>query len=1039
MLKGDLRDEQFAARLRDVLEGTADPIYGDGRTFFQNTYPTDGLRTLAREVLGRLSGKAPSSSPFIRLETSFGGGKTHNLIALWHLAQGTRDAVPADLVNVTWIPTTPWLVAGVVGSDGDPANGITHTDGVVTWTIWGEIAWQLGSARGDAKAAYNVIRASDEQRVAPGTQVLEKLLGDGPVLVMLDEIGRYLRVAKAISAGENKGSNLAEQTVAFLMTLAEYASSRPRVSVVLTLADSKDAFAEETAKLVEALGEARRVSARQERVITPTGEGDIARIVRHRLFVTVDESAAQETAQAYAAHLAKVAEQGTDLPQHALRAEWAKDAESQYPFHPELLRALSLKTATIPNFQKTRGALRLLAQVVRRLWEAKPDDALLIHTHHLDVDVDAIASDLTSRLDRPAYRQVIDADIATGTGVHVSHCQAIDRRFVEAGKPAYARRAAINVLLHSLVQGVAAGVDPAELLLSVLQPGDEPLNLKRALALMLAEEKGDPGTACWYLHWDGHRYRFSTEPSLEKIIQEEATVVGRVAAKQELDRRIKQVWKKGALAPAWFPAEAADVPDDAREPKLAVVHYDAAKSTVGQNEPPELVAKLFATAGSAAGFRIYKNNVVFLVADTDQAARMVDVAQRYLAIARIAGSPERMAEFTDDNRKKLRGMLEAAELDVRVAITRAYRHLWYPSADAPAAANGLAHEVLPAQDQGDVANDQSSVVLRVLKQFDKTLSADDSTLAAAFVKARAWPVGAEKVTTEDLRREFAKRLGLKILLDVTQLKKTIRAGVEQGVWIYFDVAEGIGYGKVSPAPLVQLSEDAILYLPDSARSAGIPIKGEKKNPEPVAEEACPLCGNLPCTCGTGPGGGGDGKSEARQLLRFAESGPPAQVFQHIADRFADAKAGPVGRLVLGALGMGKDAVSDAVKLGLAIPQLGAGSVQVRHELTAELPSANGAEKFTATFNGGWERYKRVKQITDALAQEATSANVNIRVMLTYADGLSVSAPAFETLRDVLVSLGVGKLTVEVEERAPVAAPQDASSASGAPSTSGVKE
>ncbi len=638
----------------------------------------------------------------------------------------------------------------------------------------------------------------------------------------------------------------------------------------------------------------------------------------------------------------------------------------------------------------------------------------MIAVHHLDLSQEGIKDDLTSRLDRPAFRQVIEADIASTGGGARAHCQEIDRRFLEAGKPPYAQRTATSILLHSLTQGVATGVDPAELMLSALQPTDDPQLVRRALALMLAEEKGDPGTACWYLHWDGHRYRFSTEPSIEKIVQEEIGMVGRVAAKQELDHRVRQIWKKGALQPVYFPEEAVNLDDDAREPKLAIVHYDAATATTGAAEPPELVAKLFAHAGSADGYRKYKNNVLFLVADADHTARMVDVVQRYLAIRRIVGDAGRMAEFTEVNRKKLRGMQEAAELEVRVAITRAYRHLFHPSADAPQGANGLAHEVLQAQDQGDVKQDQTAVVLRVLRTLSKVLTAEDPALPPQYVRSKAWPHGAEHVTTEDLRREFARRLGLRMLLDLNQLKKTIRTGVEQGVWIYFDTAEQLGYGKVSPAPHVQVSEDALLYLPEAAARQGIRSKGEEREEEP---EVCPICGQADCICGTpGEDTGETPGTETRRRLQFALSGPPSQVFQSIADRFHDAKAGALGRLVIAIEGMSKDAVQDAVKLGLAIPQLGKGTVQVTQEVQAEFGAAgDGAESFSLRFSGGWDRYKRVKNLTDSFAQEATKANLRMRVALSYPGGLEIGDPAFATLRDVLTTLGVGKIGVEVEE------------------------
>jgi hypothetical protein len=998
VLRGDLRDEMFAARLRDVMENRADPVYQEAKRFFDNTFPTEGLRTLVREALGRLSGRQPASSPFVRLETSFGGGKTHNLIALYHLAQGRTEGVPPDLVPRDWIPSEPWPTVGIVGSDMDPANGVDHGD-VKTRTLWGELAYQLGRREG-----YDLLRKSDEDLVAPGTGVLEKLVGDRPALIMLDELARYLRSAKAVTTS-NRRSDLAEQTVAFLMTLIEFAASRQKVVVVVTLADSTDAFAEETETLRMELAEARRVSARQERVITPTGESEIARIVNHRLFRRVDPRVAEEIAAAYTGYLGRLAEQDAEIPQRVTRAEYASAIVQDYPFHPEFLAALTLKTATIPNFQRTRGALRLLARVVRALWDRRPADAWLICGHHVDLGMDDVANDLTSRLERPQFRQVIEADIVSSRSGTVAHAQAVDRRWIEAGKPPYAQRAATTIFLHSLTQGIATGVDPAELAVSVLQPGDDPQLLRKALALMLGEEKGDPGTACWFLHWDGHRYSFKTEPSLEKVIQDELSMVGRVKAKTELDDRIRHVWKKATFHPVYFPSEAVDVDDDAREPKLVVIHYDADTASAAGRVPADLVTKLFNHAGGQESYRICKNNVLFLVADQDHVDRMVDVVQRYLAIKRIVGDPDRMREFTDEQRKKLRGMQDAAELAVRVSITRAYRHLYYPSADAPKAAGGLAHEVLPQQDQGDIEKDQSAAVLRVLRQLEKVLTADDPAMPASYVKAKAWPHGQVSITTEDLRREFAKRIGLKILLDVTQLRKTVRAGIEQGTWIYFDAQEQAGYGKPSPAPLVQFSEDAVLYTPQEAVRLGVRIKGV----EPAPQE-CPLCRRAPCVCGEDLP-----QDPAKKRLHAQAEGPPAQAFQSIADQFHDAGASKIARLVVRCEGVGKDGAADSRALGLAIPQLGKGAYHLDHTMGAEFGTGSDAEKFSLTFQGAWDRYKRVKQLTDPFGQEASNVNVRTILRAAWEGGLDVASEQFQGMRDVFASLGIGKIAVEAEQ------------------------
>lgn len=989
VLKGELREEIFAARLKDVMDDKADNVYQKPATFFENTYPTEGLKLLLDEALGRLTGVKRANNAVIRLETAFGGGKTHNLIALYHVAKGYTPN--STFIEPMLIPARRAMrVVGVVGSDSSPRDGLDHHGDVTTYTLWGELAYQLGGTAG-----YALVAGSDQDRSAPGTGFLDRLVGDEPTLIMLDEVARHLRAAKAVPTA-TKRSDLAEQTVAFLMSLFEFAASKERVVVVFTLADPSDAFGKETEELRQELAEAKKLSARQERVITPTGEAEISAIVTHRLFKSINPDAARETAATYTKYYRQIIEQGANLPQRALRAEYAADMVGDYPFHPELLTTLNRKTSTIPNFQKTRGALRLLAMVIRRLWDNRPLSTFLIHPFHLDLAVEDIASDLTSRLERPAFKQVIEADIVSPRLGSPAHAQVLDAPWLEAGKPPYTCRVATTSFLHSLTQGVATGVDPADLNLAVLIPGDDP-----ALVTKASERLVEAG---WFFDWDGHRYRFKTEPSLNKIIADEMGTVGRVKAKAELDQRIRQVWKTGYLKLVYFPNEAGDVDDDADKPKLAIIHYDATTSTAGDPAPPDLARRLFDHAGSLEGYRAYKNNVLFLVADKDQVENMVQVAQRYLAIGRIVGDAERMGEFHEEQRKRLKKMAEAAELDVRVAITKAYKYLYYPSADAPQHHSNLARETLPPQDQGEVNQDQTNVVLRVLKQLQKVLTADDPALPAAFVKARAWDTGQTMISTEDLRRAFARRMGLRILLDLNQLKKTIRNGISQNVWVYYDSAEGVGYGAASPPPAIQISEDALLYTLEETRRLGLRIKGEPEviGPEPT----CPVCHQPTsrCTCG-------QESTVVTPAIRLHAEGAPAQAFQRLLDQCGDQKVGSLRRLIMHIEGQGKEGATEARSLGLAIPQLGKGEYHLEQNFNAEF---GGGESLSLTFTGSWDRYKRLKQVTDAFGQEASKLVVRTTLRADFPGGLAVPSDQFQTIHDVFTTLSFGRMVIDAE-------------------------
>lgn len=268
------------------------------------------------------------------------------------------------------------------------------------------------------------------------------------------------------------------------------------------------------------------------------------------------------------------------------------------------------------------------------------------------------------------------------------------------------------------------------------------------------------------------------------------------------------------------------------------------------------------------------------------------------------------------------------------------------------------------------------------------------------------------MTTEDLRRAFAKRLSLPMLLDVNQLKRAIRDGIQQELWVYFDPHEAVGYGKVSPAPLVQLSDDALLYTPDEARRLGIAIKGEQVDPPP---ESCPVCGNPvdQCTCGIviDPDNGGEPPPPPPTPPRIAAEGAPAQVFQAIADQCADNRVDTITSLTIRLDGAGKAGADEARALGLAIPQLGKGQFRVEQELTIEFGQD---EYFHLKFNGTWDRYKRLKTVTDEFGKEAAKLTVKMTLQVTCPDGLAVDSDQFAQMRDIFDQLGFGRLTVEAK-------------------------
>ena len=429
--------------------------------------------------------------------------------------------------------------------------------------------------------------------------------------------------------------------------------------------------------------------------------------------------------------------------------------------------------------------------------------------------------------------------------------------------------------------------------------------------------------------------------------------------------------------------------------------------------PPDLVKKLYKYSGAAETFRRFQNNVVFLATDEDLTGNMIEVAKRYLAIGRIVGDADRMAAFNKEQKDKLKQAYDAAELETRVAITRAYRYMFYPSPDAPMANNSLTRETLPAQDTGEVDKDQSNVIIKMLRLLKRALTADDEELSAFYVKSKGWDENQVSLTTEDLRKAFARKIGLRMLFDIGQLRKTIQNGVKAGVWVYYDLKEEFGYDKDFPPPAWEISENTLLYLPAEASRLGIRIKGKWKPDAPVGpigggdfwppEELCPVCGKpiSQCVCGH------NGKGKPTHLTG---EGAVNQAFQQIIDQCQEHGFTKLSKLTLTVSGFGKSAATDLRAVGLAIPQLNQSHVSLNLELQSTFKE--NTESFQTSFRGNWDRYKRLKTISDAFAMEADELKQTLNVVFNFDGGLEVDSADFKTLGDVLATLQVGKINLD---------------------------
>lgn len=800
ILSGELTLDLFAAKLRLVVEGKAPNVYQNADLFFTNTFPTDGIKTLIKEVFSRLMGKN-SGSAVIRLETSFGGGKTHDEIALWHICKQGRNIMGIErFCEIELLPITQIQVGAIDGRDLDPINGIFHQDtGITTYTLWGEIAYQIGGIKG-----YQLLQESDKMGVSPGTSVMERLIENKPTIIILDEISRYLSVAKAKKIQD---SNLAKQVVNFLFSLMDLAASCNYLVFVYSLASATDTFAEETTELQELI----KASARQERVLTPSTDVEIYNIVKQRLFESINDTMAQKIANEY---LTTIRTCAVNLPDGSKEANYAQTIEQSYPFHPELFSLLTKKIASIDEFQKTRGALRLLAQVIRYLWLNESHNYIpLIHSHHIPVGIDGeVTNELTSKLQRQQMRNAIGADIYNPDGKK-AYSQIYDEDWLSSGKPPFCSYIARTIFLHSLTQGISSGIRRAELNLSLLTPNLEINFVDNTLHKLVR--------VAWYLDDDPITLlsRFKEEPSLNKIISEEKEQVNPSTAKQELRNRRDSIFAKKFFTLISNPESSSDVDDRGDDLALCLIDFNEATMVNSTDETPIFLKQIFDNTGESNKFRIFRNRLIFLIANKTEIERAIDITREYIAIQNILKSGSRLEDLSESQQKQLKERSGAKDLDVRIALTNAYRHLFYPDYDLVKAPLGLKHYILPAQDASTIKgkNNQQEVILKALKDCEKIRSGEPlKPLAPAYILQKVWSQGLDYLSTKSLKEVFAKDLSLKFLIDaeISLLRDTIRRGLSEGVWD-LKVGEKL-YIKTDDQPLIlpdtiEFSDRMVLY------------------------------------------------------------------------------------------------------------------------------------------------------------------------------------------------------------------------------------
>lgn len=813
--KGNFLEAEFVADLHAVHHGMANAEYGDPKEFYARTFLTEGLKDLLRRSMTRLG--SGGGSPVLELKTNFGGGKTHSLLALYHLF----SKVPAnslagmdELLNELNVQDTPEAKRVVIAGHQLGVNQPRKKeDGIEVRTLWGEVAYQLGGATG-----YEKLRSSDESGTNPGAEVLADLMREaGPCLILIDEWVAYLREtvdADGLSAGSF------ESNFGFAQSLTEAAKVVPHALVVASLPASQ----------IEMGGPRGQQAFNQlsnlfQRVATPwqstrTEEG--YEIVRRRLFESSMEYPARD-AVVKAYYELYTSAKGS-FPSNCSEQEYRRKLEACYPIHPELFDKLDGTWSTLEKFQKTRGVLRFMAAVISELWQ-RGDKNLLIMPASVTLDSPRVASVIKEVLPGGGgWDGIISTDI-DGQG---SQANLIDGDNSSLGKYSACRRVARSIFMAAApTSGPNRGVDDQHLLLSCVQPGENPEKFGDALRRL-----SDKAT---YLYRDGSRSWFALQPSVSRLAQDRTKdFLERDELDQDILKRLRK-WEGRSVFPGG--AQLAQIPADVEDSGATrlIILPPSAPTNKNSANTPGLDKALEILTQAANRPRTHRNGLVFLAPDEAQLQRLREATAAYLAWKSIDDDQESLELTTHDKNQAAQKHKEHGDTVAR-RIGETWSHILVPGVKDPTGA-----EITWQQVASTEAADKVRGVLKKLTQKELIYDQFSPFHLQRELDRHLWGQR-DHITTRDVASAFDTYLFLPRLLEQSLLSESIRNAFNGGGLLceFFGYAEGYDEDTksymglcITKAPASVTIGSTLLVKPSVAMAQGA------NTPEPGTPPAQP--------------------------------------------------------------------------------------------------------------------------------------------------------------------------------------------------------
>ncbi len=767
VLKGTFQQAEFAADLSRVHDGTATAEYQSPVLFFQRTFITEGMRLLLDSVVKRLAGRG--GDPVIQLQTAFGGGKTHTMLAVYHLA---KTEVPAsdlqglaailDAAHIIELPRTHIAVLdGIKASPNQPIQ----RDGLTIHTLWGDLAWQLGGAEG-----YALVAAADTSGTSPGKAALTEVLSrSAPCVILIDELVAYVRQfeeGKALTGG-TFDSNLS-----FVQALTEALKAVPTAVLLASLPESdKEAGSQRGVKALEALS---HYFGRVQALWKPVAAEEAFEIVRRRLFSSINhQPAMRSVCRAFADFYT---ENRNDFPQETQASHYFERLLQAYPIHPEVFDRLYEDWATLDNFQRTRGVLKLMAKVIHRLWKDGNNDLLIMPGSLPLYDADT-RNEVLYYLP-PGWDPVIERDV-DGERAETTEIESRDTRF---GSVQACRRAARTVFLGSAPstkEQMVRGVELERVTLGAAQPGQQ-IGLYKDALRRLSDQ-------LHYLNQANHRFWLDTRPNLRREMEERKR---RFQDKEDvfpaIRERLQRSFAAGVFGGIHVFTGSGDIPDDWAL-RLVVLPPEAAFSKSGQRLAVERATEILKKRGEQPRFK--QNRLIFLAADYDSLTRLKDQIRSNLAWRSIV-SDYKDNRLVLDNlmARQASASLEQAEETVRRMIRETYKWILAPMQEAQPG-KGLSELQWEPFQVNPSAQNWSQEVERVLKENELLINEWAPIHLTKMLKDWFWKDGAKETGALNVWQQSCQQLYLPRLKDDTVFQRAMAAGAESREFF------GMAYGK----------------------------------------------------------------------------------------------------------------------------------------------------------------------------------------------------------------------------------------------------